>query len=302
MRRSSLLCWHCTCSRCLKSFGHDIEKKKSSDFMSATQSKGKCTPMKFALLQFPISKNPIEIYQKIKQAITQSKSNGADILITQECALSGYPPIEIESVGAINFEQQNIAFQEIIDLVKKNKIYLLLGLIRQDNEEIKNSTAIISPSGQVDFYDKRALWGWDLDNFAPGTNSHGVIDIQGIKIGIRICFEIRFPEYFRELYKADVDIAIVNFCDLSQEPNPDRLSIIKSHLLTRAIENTFTVISVNSTTYCQTAPTGVINPDGRTLIEAKLNEESIIYYDYKKHEPGFGTKGRIHYSNHLTAV
>jgi predicted amidohydrolase len=75
--------------------------------------------------------------------------------------------------------------------------------------QIKNSVAIISPSKTIDYYDKRALWGWDLDNYSPGTISNGIVIINGIKIGIRICFEIRFPEYFRELYKENVDIAII---------------------------------------------------------------------------------------------
>lgn len=46
-------------------------------------------------------------------------------------------------------------------------------------------------------YDKRALWGWDKDNFTPGEGG-GIIEYGDIKIGIRICFEVRFPEYFRE--------------------------------------------------------------------------------------------------------
>ncbi len=258
--------------------------------------------MKIALLQFRISKNSHKNYQTIKQAIDEAATSGAQVLVTQECALSGYPPIEIESVNDIDFEKQNAAFLEIIELAKENGIYVFLGMIRKENSKIKNSIAIILPTGSFEYYDKRALWGWDLDNYCPGMNTKGVVDIHGIRIGIRICFEIRFPEYFRELYEENVDIAIVSFCDLSREPNKDRLRVIKSHLLTRAVENAFTVISVNSTTLNQTAPTCVIDPDGRTLVEAKLNKESLTYYTYKKDGPDFSRNGRIYYSDKLTAV
>ena len=60
------------------------------------------------------------------------------------------------------------------------------------------------------FYDKRALWGWDRDNFTEGQNE-GIFEIGGITIGVRICFEIRFPEYFRELYKQRTDLNVVLF-------------------------------------------------------------------------------------------
>jgi omega-amidase len=258
--------------------------------------------MRFALFQFSINKNPLVNYQKIENAILQAKENGGKVLVTQECALSGYPPIEIDSINDIDFEKQENEFQKICSLAKENGIYVLLGLIRKADDKIKNSIAIISPSGEIDFYDKRALWGWDLDNYSPGRISNGVLSIDGIRIGIRICFEIRFPEYFRELYKENVDIAIVHSNDVAKDPHPNRLNTMKSHLLTRAIENAFTVISINSTTFYQGTPTCVIDPDGSTIVEAKLNSESMTYYDYEKYEPGFGTKGRIHYSNILVGV
>lgn len=101
------------------------------------------------------------------------------------------------------------------------------------------------------------------------------------------------------MYAEKVDIAIVSFCDLQNQADPKRLSIIRSHLLTRAIENAFTVLSVNSTTLHQTAPTAVIDPDGNTLLEAELNRESMVYYEHQPFKPEFGTKGRIYYSDKL---
>jgi omega-amidase len=152
--------------------------------------------MKFALLQFSINKNPKINYEKIENAISEAKGNGADIVVTQECALSGYPPIEIDSISNIDFEQQEVAFQRITELAKEHELYVLLGMIRKDVKEYKNAIAIISPSGLIDYYDKRALWGWDLDNYSPGTKSNGIIEVNGIRIGIRICFEIRFSGVF----------------------------------------------------------------------------------------------------------
>ncbi|MCG9658340.1 carbon-nitrogen hydrolase family protein [Vibrio mediterranei] len=258
--------------------------------------------MKFALLQFPISAQSTKNHEQIKRAIFEAKRDGADVLVTQECALSGYPPIEIAAVADIDFELQDSAFNQIVDLVKRTQITVFLGLIRKFGDKTANSVAIIQPSGEVFYYDKRALWGWDAENFEAGNDFNGVVDIQGIKVGVRICYEIRFPEYFRELYREQVDVAIVSLCDVQQEFDANRYSIIKSHLVTRAIENVFTVISVNSTTFEQTAPTAVIDKQGNLVVEAERNKKSITYFDYEKTEHGFGAKGCVTYSNKLLGL
>lgn len=258
--------------------------------------------MKFALFQFAHHKKSLKNTQKIVDAIITSKENGADILLTQECALSGYPPIETPSIKEIDFNLQDQSLERIASAAKEHQIYVFLGLLRKDNDQFKNSIAVISPEGIQDFYDKRALWGWDIENYVPGTNSGGTFDLHGVKLGIRICFDIRFPELFRELYRDNVHIAFVAFCDICQEPNPKRLQIMKSHLITRATENAFTVISVNSATFNQTVPTCVIDPDGNTLVEAVLNQESITHYDYKRVEPSFSAQGRIHVSNRILGI
>jgi len=258
--------------------------------------------MKIAALQFSVDKSISNNFETIKQSIIEASHNDTRLLITQECALCGYPPIEINSLNDIDFIEQDKAIEQIIELSKEHNIYIALGLIRRENDLFKNSIMLISPDGTESYYDKRALWGWDIDNYTPGTDKNGIWVIDGVKIGIRICFEIRFPEYFRELYKENVELAIVSFCDINEKPNIGRLNIIKSHLLTRAIENAFTIVSVNGTTLNQTAPTCVIDPDGMVLSEAPQNKQYILYYDYIKSEDGFGRKGRIHYNNKLTTV
>ena len=43
----------------------------------------------------------------------------------------------------------------------------------------------------------------------------GIFEIAGISVGVRICFEVRFPEYFRELYARKTDLNVVLFYDVS---------------------------------------------------------------------------------------
>ena len=258
--------------------------------------------MKIAALQFSVDKSIAKNLGVIKESIIEAAAQGSRLLLTQECALCGYPPVEIDSVNAIDFVEQEKAIDQIVNLCQKHEINVALGLIRKETDTFKNSLMLISPKGLEGYYDKRALWGWDRQNYSPGLEHSGIWEIEGIRIGFRLCFEIRFPEFFRELYKEKVEIVVVSFCDTSEKPDDGRFNIIRSHLLTRAVENAYTVISVNSTTRCQTAPTCVINPDGILLAEAPHNQRHILYYDYKKSDDGFGRQGRIHYNETLTSV
>jgi len=184
----------------------------------------------------------------------------------------------------------------------KNNMYIGLGTIIPDNGKYFNSIALISPhQDNLPSYSKRAHWGWDAENFTQGISS-GIYKIDELKIGIRICYEVRFPEYFRELFKESVQIAFVSFCDISNEPDPERYEIIKSHLVTRAVENAMYVMSVNSSTKHQTAPTCLIDPDGNTLAVAPRDGEYLLTFELTDLGSSFGRDGRIKHSKELAGV
>ena len=248
--------------------------------------------MRIAIFQFASNDSISSNFNAIKRAALQAFENKVRILVFHECALCGYPPVEAD-IGKIDFDMLNEYTEKIKQLAKEHNLYIALGTIRKDDDKRYNATLLIDPSGGIiGSYDKRALWGWDLDHFSRG-NSLGVFEIDGIKIGLRICFEVRFPEYFRELFKESVELCFISSNDVSEEDSPARYGMIKAHLLTRAVENVMTVVSVNSISKYQTAPTAVFNIDGRVVKEAPKNEEHLLLYDYDTPEIGFGAKGRI---------
>lgn len=149
------------------------------------------------------------------------------------------------------------------------------------------------------WYDKRALYGWDEDNFALG-DENGIYEIDGIKIGVRICFEVRFPEYFRELYRENTDLDIVLFYDVADREDETRYQMIRGHLITRAVENITPVLSVNAIHPYQTAPTCFINASGGVCKELDKNNEGMLIYDFEKQELNFGEIGRKRYSDQLS--
>lgn len=60
-----------------------------------------------------------------------------------------------------------------------------------------------------------------------------------------------------------------------------------------------TVISVNSASHNQTAPTAIFSSDGVVIEEVNINEEQLIVYNFEHPEITFGHKGRMEISSKL---
>jgi len=255
--------------------------------------------MRIGVYQFPGSCDVEKNCKAILKAAQQASKQGVRLLVFQECAVCGYPPDETPDIEAIDYTLLDRAMDRIAQAAGQYGMYLAVGTIRKEGEARYNSIRMIGPDGNViGHYDKRALWGWDANNYKRGENQ-GIFIIDGIRVGFRICYDIRFPEYFRELFAAQAPLCFVSFCDVSAEDIPERYEMIKSHLITRAVENVMTVVSVNSISRYQTAPTAVFDPNGRVKAEAPRNEECLLVYDWHPPEITFGMRGRIENSNRL---
>lgn len=255
--------------------------------------------MRIAVFQFASGDDIVENFARINSAIQQAAENKVRLLVFHECASCGYPPIETPDVNKIDFDLLDQCTLEVQRQAKLYDMYISLGTITKVDGLKYNSSLLINPQGEIiGRYDKRARWGWDLDNYEQGFST-GIFDIDGVKTGFRICFEIRFPEFFRELFKAKVELCFVSFSDVSEHDLPERYNIIKSHLITRAVENVMTVVSVNSISNFQTCPTAVFNIYGGVVKEAPKNQEHLLIYDYVTPEIGFGPQGIIQIANEV---
>ena len=239
----------------------------------------------------------ISVLKEIEKAIYLAKHKDVQLLIFPECSLTGYPPRDISNSSCVNFNLVQSMCDRLQSVADQNDISFIVGTIFKE-KEIYNRALLFQPNKQIKSYDKRALWGWDNDNFAKG-NSDGIVEIDGVVFGIRICFEIRFPEFFRELYKRNTDINVVLFYDVADTDDKERYSMIRGHLQTRAVENVTTTISVNATSPFQTAPTMVFGKSGQCIKECVRNKPELLIYDFEKTVNDFGENGRTSISNSL---
>ena len=249
--------------------------------------------MRLACYQFAAGADIDKNHAAVKRGIEAAGRVGARLLVFQECAACGYPPVERPDVAGLDFEALERQWAAVRHMAKAQGVTVALGTARREGGAVYNSLRIAGDDGaNLGHYDKRALWGWDREHFSPGTDV-GVFEVEGVRVGLRICYEVRFPEYFRELLAAGAELCCVSFCDVAAEAQPARYDTIKAHLLTRAVENVMTVVSVNSVSACQNAPTAVFGVDGALLAEAPKDVEHLLVYDYERPALGFSARGRL---------
>ena len=257
--------------------------------------------MKITAYQFAVSSDIRKNLETMEKAIREAGDRQTNLVVFPECALTGYPPMDMPSASQVDFTLAGECCERLQELCAKTKTAAVVGMIAKEEERIFNRAVFIAPDGERGIYDKRALWGWDRENFTPG-NRTGIIDYRGFRIGIRICFEVRFPEYFRELYRERTDTDLVLFYDASETDDPDRYDLIRGHLRTRAAENACTIISSNVTRPFQTAPSAVFGRSGQVLAECPRNTEGYTDFILEKQEFNFGEQGRAEISDMLLGI
>lgn len=248
--------------------------------------------------QFAVTGNIRNNYNNIHNAIIEASRQGVRLLIFPECAITGYPPSDIGTSADVDYEESAEVCKEIENLAKAYDMYVLVGMITKENGEYFNSAILFSPNEEHNRYDKRALWGWDSDNFTAGSRS-GIFKVDDIKIGVRICFEVRFPEYFRELFEEQTALNVILFYDVADKDDIERYEMIKAHIKTRAVENVTHTLTVNSIRPYQAAPTGIYDKSGYAMKELVRNKEGLLVFNFRNSEDDFGEKGRRLISNQL---
>lgn len=260
--------------------------------------------MKIGAYQFPVGKEIEENLKQLEEGARAAAREGVRIVAFGECALTGYPENDTEHIRAISECPIDEYLQKVGAISKEFGMFLLFGSVRKRSYGWTNSAFLACPDGTVTpAYEKRALWGWDKDLFSETEDvelSKGLFEVEGLRFGVRICFEVRFPEYFRELYRVKPDAVFVLFNDRDEEGNPGRYGLITAHLRTRAVENVYPIVSVNTSLAFQCVPTAVINRDGEIETELPLNQPGLLTYTLEETKPSFGAVGRRYVSDRLT--
>lgn len=172
--------------------------------------------------------------------ITRVAEVGADVVILPELATTG---ATTDGERAVPIDSADV--KALRAIAKAHQMWVITGIALRESHGAcaVNAAIAIDPSGEiVATHRKRrlfALGGEDRD-FTPGGDST-VVDINGVRLGLFICYELRFPELFGPIASQVDAMAVVANWPANRQEHWDAL------LRARAIENQCFMIGVNRT-------------------------------------------------------
>jgi deaminated glutathione amidase len=234
--------------------------------------------LKVATCQFAVGGSIKLNARQICHFMRRAKKAGADIVHFPECALSGYVGTDFSTFNGFEWQLLKEQTEKIMSLAAELGIWVVLGSSHRltDPNKPHNSLYLISPEGKiVDRYDKRFCTAADLRRLTPG-NHFVTFTINGVKCSLLICFDLRFPEIYRELYKQGVNCIFQSFYN-ARQPGPSIHShIMRQTMQCHAATNHFWVSMANSSGFYSPYPSCFIQPDGKIIRRLKLNRPGMM--------------------------
>ena len=175
---------------------------------------------RIALFQSTTGIDPEANGRALEQAIAEAAAGGAEMLFTPE--MSGL--LDRDSARAatnLRGEQEDEVLGRCREAARRHRIWIDVGslAVLVDDGKVANRGFVIDREGEVRArYDKLHLFDVDLPTGESWRESNvysagrGVVLVNGTpvgKLGLTICYDLRFPGLFARLAEADADLIAV---------------------------------------------------------------------------------------------
>lgn len=175
---------------------------------------------RIAIFQSNTGIDPAANARALADAVNEAASGGAEILFTPE--MSGLLDRDSERAAKnLRREENDPVLAVARDAAKGNHIWLSIGslAVLAEDGKVANRSYIIDREGQIRArYDKIHLFDVDLPTGESWRESNvysagqGVVLVNGTpvgKLGLTICYDLRFPMLFARIAEADADVISV---------------------------------------------------------------------------------------------
>jgi predicted amidohydrolase len=173
-----------------------------------------------ALFQSTTGIDPAANARALVGAVEEAATGGAEMLFTPE--MTGI--LDRDSGRArknLRVQDEDEVLASARDVARRHRIWLHIGslAVLLDDGKVANRSFIIDREGQIRAtYDKLHLFDVDLPNGENWRESNtysagsGVVLVNGTpigKLGLTICYDLRFPALFARLAESDADVIAV---------------------------------------------------------------------------------------------
>lgn len=174
--------------------------------------------MRAALVQLSVSDDPAQNLPATVAFIREAAARGAGFVLTPECT-NLLSSDRAHQRAVLRHEEDDLTLTALRLEAERAGIWLLIGSLglktHDPDGRFANRSFLIGPQGQVVAkYDKIHMFDVDVsateryresEGYRPGARAV-LADAGFAKIGMAICYDLRFPHLFRRLAQAGADL------------------------------------------------------------------------------------------------
>ena len=251
---------------------------------------------KLATCQFAVSGNVKRNAATLRRQMTRAKALGADVAHFCEAALCGYTgsPVRANWDG-FDWGLLRAQTESIIAHARRLRMWLVFGSAHPLTGRHKplNSLYAVSPTGRiVERYDKRFCTTGDLKNHSPGDH-FSVFQINGVRCGMLICYDVRFPELYREYKRLGVQCMFHAFHNALVDGPTIHTTIMRPTLQAHAATNCMFISAPNSSARYSCWPSVFIQPDGVIVSQLGFNRPGLAVDRVDTHRKFYDASGEF---------
>jgi len=218
--------------------------------------------------------DPPANFATVTRMTEEARRRGSDVVIFPELWSTGY---DLAHAGQYASSLTSGRFADLSALAARTGIHILgstLSLLGEN--QFGNTLTVFSPVGKLlaDYSKIHLFRLMDEEKYLTAGDKPVLVDLPFARVGLAICYDLRFPELFRGYALAGADMVFLP----SEWPHP-RLSHWQTLVRARAIENQIFMVAVNRVGRDASneffGHSMVVDPWGEILAEGGEGEELI---------------------------
>jgi predicted amidohydrolase len=149
---------------------------------------------------------------RIRAFLAEAAGQGARLVIFPECIVSGYCFDSLDEALPHGEALPGPLTEVLGSDCRQLGVYAVVGLLERPPGQdcLFNSAVLVGPSGLVAVYRKIHLPYLGVDRFTtPGDQPFAVHEVDGLRLGMTICYDGSFPESTRALMLLGADLVVL---------------------------------------------------------------------------------------------
>jgi predicted amidohydrolase len=212
------------------------------------------------------------------ERLEEAAAAGAQLLVLPECAIPGYMFDSAEEALPYAEEIPGPTTEAFERECARLGVHAITGLLERDGDTLYNAAILVGPDGLIGSYRKTHLPFLGVDRFVTPGGEFKVFDTALGRIGLIICYDLRFPEVTRTLALQGADmVALPTNFPMAAKLQCDVIAPA------RAAENRIYLLVANRVgkerwgEFCGWSQ--IVDPYGTRLTEAGETEEALLVAD-----------------------